>query len=225
MDQLKSKVLSQSAIFIIVMAILIFLPAWTINFLQAWIYLLIFSGWVFFIDFYFLKKDRALLERRMKAGAANEKEKSQKIIQSVASICFISLYVVSGFDYHFRWSQVPIYLIIVSDVLVFIGFLIIFFVFKENSFTSGIIEIDQEQKLIDTGPYALVRHPMYSGALLMILFSALALESYWALIAAFLLTIMIVIRLLDEEKFLGLNLPGYNEYRNKVRYRLIPGIW
>src|SRR5580765_2226516 len=98
MDTLKSKVLSQSALFMIAMAALIFLPAWTLNFWQAWIYLLIFSGWVFFIDFYFLKKDRALLERRMKAGAANEKEKTQKIVQSIASICFISLYLVSGFD-------------------------------------------------------------------------------------------------------------------------------
>jgi protein-S-isoprenylcysteine O-methyltransferase Ste14 len=225
MDTFQSKIYSQTALFQLSMMALIFLPAWSLNYWQAWTYLLVFFGWVYFIDFYFLKHDRALLERRLKAGAKDEKEKTQKIIQSLASICFITLFVVSGFDHHFHWSQMLIYMNVVGDAGVFLGFLIIFIVFKENSFTSSIIEIDKEQKLVDTGPYAHVRHPMYSGGILLVVFTAFALGSYWALIPSLLLGVAIVVRLLDEEKFLSINLNGYKEYIAKVRYRLVPGLW
>ncbi len=225
MGSFQSKIYSQTALFQLSMMALIFLPAWSLNYWQAWAYLIVFFGWVYFIDFYFLKHDRALLERRLKAGAKDEKEKSQKIIQSIASLCFIALFVVSGLDHHFHWSYMPNYLNVVGAAGVFFGFLIIFFVFKENSFTSGVIEIDQEQKVIDTGPYAHVRHPMYTGGILMVIATAFTLGSYWALIPSLFLTIAIVVRLLDEEKFLSQKLNGYPEYLRKVRYRLVPGFW
>jgi len=115
--------------------------------------------------------------------------------------------------------------VIISDILVLAGYLLVARVFRENSYTSRIVEVDTGQKVISTGPYAVVRHPMYTGVLVMYGFTPLALGSYWALIASFFLVIIIILRLLSEEKFLSQSLEGYREYLQKVRYRIIPGIW
>jgi protein-S-isoprenylcysteine O-methyltransferase Ste14 len=120
---------------------------------------------------------------------------------------------------------VPAGLVLTANFLVGIGFLVIFFVFKENTFTSGIVEIAPDQQVISTGPYALVRHPMYSGAVILFMCTPLALGSYWALIASFLLCLVMVVRILDEEKFLVAHLNGYGEYMGKTKYRLIPWVW
>ncbi len=106
-----------------------------------------------------------------------------------------------------------------------LGLLVIFFVFKENTFTSAVIEVAPEQHVIATGPYAIVRHPMYLGALIMFLGTPLALGSWWGLLAAIPITSVLVWRLLDEERFLSKSLPGYSEYQNKIRHRLVPFIW
>lgn len=202
-----------------------FLPAWTLDFFQAWLFWLTFSIPTIAITLYLLQKDIRLLEFRTRQGPSAEKEISQKIIQVFASIFFILLLIVPGIDHRYHWSNVPFYLSIVGDVFVLLGFIIVFFVFKENSFASGVIETDREQKVITTGPYRIVRHPMYTGGLLLLLFTPLALGSYLALIFAFLLFVIIVIRLLYEEKFLLKNLPGYKEYCEQTRHRLIPFIW
>jgi protein-S-isoprenylcysteine O-methyltransferase Ste14 len=207
------------------MWLVLFLPAWTLDFFQAWGFWLTFSISTVIITVYLLKNDMKLLEFRTKAGPTSETQKSQKIIQIFASIFFILLLIVPGFDHRYHWSNVPVSLVILGDVFVLLGFIIVFLVFKENSFASGIIETDKEQKVITTGPYRIVRHPMYTGGLLLLLFTPLALGSYWAIIFAFLLFAIIVIRLLYEEKFLMKNLPGYKEYCEKTRYRLIPLIW
>ena len=133
--------------------------------------------------------------------------------------------VFPSVDHRFAWSAVPPYIAVAGDVLVALGLLIVFFVFKENTFTSAIIEVGTEQKVISTGPYALVRHPMYIGGLVMLLGVPLALGSWWGLFTIIPITIVIVWRLLDEEKFLIKTLSDYSEYRNKVRYRLVPFIW
>lgn len=203
----------------------LFLPAWTLQFYQAWAYWLIFSISTILITAYLLKKDIKLLETRTKAGPSAEKEKSQKLIQIFASIFFILLLVEPGIDHRYHWSYVPLFLVLLGDIFILLGFFIIFFVFKENSFASGIIETDRDQRVITSGPYKIVRHPMYTGGLLLLFFTPLALGSYWALFFAFLLCIVIVTRLFYEEKFLIKNLPGYQEYCEKTRYRLIPFIW
>jgi protein-S-isoprenylcysteine O-methyltransferase Ste14 len=172
-----------------------------------------------------MKKDPKLLERRLNAGPGAEKQKRQRTIQFFASLGFISTIVVPAIDHRFRWSHLSTSLVIAGNVLVASGFLIIFRVFQENTFTSGVIEIDHEQKVISTGPYAIVRHPMYLGALIMLLGIPLALGSSWGLLTMIPMTYVIVWRLLEEEEFLAKNLPGYAEYRNKVRYRLMPYIW
>jgi protein-S-isoprenylcysteine O-methyltransferase Ste14 len=165
------------------------------------------------------------LERRVNAGPRAEKENSQKIMQVLATIAFIAVLALPAFDHRLCWSPVPSYVAVAGDVLVVLGLLIVFPVFKENTYTAGVITVETGQKVISTGPYARVRHPMYAGSLVMLLGVPLALGSSWGLITFIPITIVIVWRLLEEEKFLLENLPGYSEYRNRVRYRLVPYIW
>jgi protein-S-isoprenylcysteine O-methyltransferase Ste14 len=210
---------------LVILAILLFLPGWSFNYWQAWIFLAVFSLAVFLITFYFLKKDPSLIQSRVKAGPAAEQQKSQKIIQALASIFFILPFITASIDHRLGWSRVPTWIVLLGDILVALGLYIVFLVFKENTFTSAAIEVADQQRVISTGPYAVIRHPMYAGAFIMLLGVPLALGSWWAFIFIVLLFAAIVWRLLDEEKFLSKNLPGYADYRQKVRYRLIPFIW
>ena len=207
------------------LAIFLFLPGWTLDYWQAWVFLAVFSVSVFLVTLYFLKKDPSLIERRLKAGPSAEQERSQKIIQGLAAIFFILPFIVSSIGHRLGWSTVPTFVALLGDILVAVGLYIVFLVFRENTFTSATIEVTDEQKVISTGPYAVIRHPMYSGAFIMLLGIPLALGSWWAFIFVFLLFAAIVWRLLEEEKFLAKNLPGYKSYRQRVRYRLIPFIW
>lgn len=225
MENIIRKTISGFITLLAIMGILIFLPAWTVNYLQAWLYLLAFAVSTILITIYLFKNDPNLLKRRLNAGSTAEKEKSQKTIQSMASVFFCLIYIIAGFDYRFRWSNISIYISLLANIFVILGFFIVFLVFKENSYTSAIIEVDKDQKVISTGAYAIVRHPMYSGAILMLVFSTIALGSYWALLSVIALTLTIIARLLHEEKFLSKNLSGYDEYCEKVKYRLIPFIW
>jgi protein-S-isoprenylcysteine O-methyltransferase Ste14 len=225
MNNLARKTVLGLAQLIIGLGILLLAPAGSIDFWQAWAYLLVFSASAALITAYLWKKDPKLLERRMNAGPGAEKEKSQKLIQLLASIVFIGLIVLPAIDHRLSWSDVPLSVVIVGNILVALGFLIIFIVFKENSFSSATIEVAPDQKVISTGPYAIVRHPMYSGALVMLFGTPLALGSWWGLLMFNLITLIIALRLLDEEKFLSKRLSGYKAYCRKVRYRLVPFIW
>jgi protein-S-isoprenylcysteine O-methyltransferase Ste14 len=210
---------------LIVMAAIIFLPAWTLYYWQGWIVVAVFFACALAVTVYLMKNDPKLLERRVNAGVGAEQEKSQNIIQAFAAVAFIALFVVSALDHRFGWSTVPPYLVALGDILIVVGFYLVFLVFKENTFASGTIEVGAEQCVISTGPYALVRHPMYVGALVMLVGVPLALGSLWGLLAIIPMTVVLVARLLDEEKFLTRNLAGYCEYQSKVRHRLLPLIW
>ncbi len=228
MKSLNIKALSALLLLSFAMAGLLFLPAWTVNYWQAWVFLSVFFGSSLAITLYLMKKDPKLLERRMSAGPGAEKEKSQKIIMSLASAGFVALMVFPVLDHRFAWSPVPPYLALAGDVLVALGYLAIFFVFKENTFTSATIEVDPEQKVISAGPYALVRHPMYAGSIVMLIGippALPALGSWWGLFIIILMMPALICRLVDEERFLAKNLPGYVEYKNKVKYRLVPFVW
>jgi protein-S-isoprenylcysteine O-methyltransferase Ste14 len=209
----------------VVMVALIFFPAQTVNYWQGWAFLGVFFLSAFVITIYLMKKDPKLLERRVYAGPTAEKETLQKIIQFIAGTGFIVMLVVPALDHRFHWSFIPTYLSITGDVLVAIGFFIIFLVYKENTFASATIELAPEQKVISTGLYALVRHPMYMGALVMFIGMILALGSWWGIVVFAIMMPALIWRLLDEEKFLAKNLPGYLEYQKKVKYRLIPFVW
>jgi protein-S-isoprenylcysteine O-methyltransferase Ste14 len=209
----------------LILAVLIFLPAWTVHYWQGWLCLFVFFGCALGITLYLMKYDPMLLKRRMSGGASAEREKSQKIIQTLSAIAFIAMFVVSALDHRFAWSAVPAYAVIAGDALIVAGFAIVFWVFKANSFTSGIIEVAAEQTVVSTGPYGLVRHPMYLGALILLIGIPIALGSWWGMISLAPMIVALVWRLLDEEAFLGKNLPGYMQYKETVRYRLAPFVW
>jgi protein-S-isoprenylcysteine O-methyltransferase Ste14 len=208
MKNLYAKTLLSLIALTVVMGLLLFLPAGTLRYWQAWVYLAIFTAASALTSLYLIRKDPALLMRRMRGGPTAEKETIQKIIMLFASAGFIALLVVPALDYRFGWSVVPLAVVIAGDVLVVTGFCFIFLVYKENTFTSATIEVAENQKVISTGPYALVRHPMYASALLYLVGTPLALGSYWGLLALAFLMSFLVWRLVEEEKFLAKNLPG-----------------
>jgi protein-S-isoprenylcysteine O-methyltransferase Ste14 len=225
LSNLAAKTILGFAYLILLLAIALFVPAWTFRFWQARVYLVIFAMCSAAITIYLWKHDQALLSRRVSAGPVAEKSRAQQIIQLFASVGFLAILVVPSLDRRFSWSHVPLWIVFAGDLLVVLGFFIVFRVFCVNTFTSATVEVTEHQTVISTGPYAFVRHPMYSGALVMLLGTPLALASWWGLIAFVIMVAVIVIRLLDEEKLLLANLPGYTEYAVRVRYRLMPAIW
>ena len=225
MSNLHTKTLLSLIALAVVMGLLLFVPAGSIQYREAWVHLTIFFGASLLTSVYPMREDPALLQRRMRGGPMVEKESTQKIIMLFASIGFIALLVVPSLDHRFGWSDVPISVEIAGDLLVVIGFYFIFLVYNENSFTSATIEVAENQSVISTGPYALVRHPMYASSLLYIIGTPLALGSYWGLLAIGFMMPFLMWRLFDEERFLANNLPGYKEYQKKVQHRLVPYIW
>jgi protein-S-isoprenylcysteine O-methyltransferase Ste14 len=225
MSTLNRKAFGGLFFLLIVMAALLFIPAWTLDFWQAWTFLAVYFASSLAISLYLMKDDPKLLERRMSGGPAAEKQPEQRTIMLLASLGFIGLIVVPALDHRFGWSHMPPQAALAGDVLVALGFLGIFFVFRENSFSSATIEVAADQTVISTGPYAIVRHPMYAGALVMLCGIPIALGSWWGLLVFAAMVPALVWRLLDEEALLARDLPGYVEYQKKVRYRLIPLIW
>ena len=213
------------AILAIVMALLVFVTAGTVHYWQAWIYLLVFFGASLLTTRYLMKHDRALLERRMHGGPTAEKEPAQRLIMMLASGGFIALIAVPALDHRFGWSAVPLAGVLIGDALVAIGFYLIFLVYRVNTFTAATIQVAAGQRVITTGPYAIVRHPMYASALLYLLGTPLALGSYWGLLALAGMLPVLIWRLLNEETVLARELPGYRDYQRRVRHRLVPLIW
>ncbi|MGH7203496.1 MAG: methyltransferase family protein [Candidatus Levyibacteriota bacterium] len=225
MNTLKQRTFTGATQFIIALGLFLFLPAWTVFFWQAWVYWFSFSIAIVLITLYFIKHDPKLIERRLNVGPGAEKEKNQKLIQTITSVLFILLLITPGIEHHFSKLTISPFFVWLGNLFVLVGFYIIFLVFKENSYTSSIIETDKSQKVITTGPYKRVRHPMYLGALVLFLATPFALGSYMAFIFVLLMIIMLGIRLLDEEKYLKKHLKGYTDYCHKTRYHLIPYIW
>jgi protein-S-isoprenylcysteine O-methyltransferase Ste14 len=225
MNTLTMRAFRALLLLVVVMAALLFGVARTLHYWQAWTFLAVYVALSVAITLHLAKKDPRLLERRMGGGPLAEKRTSQKIIMSVTSLGFIGLLVVPALDHRFAWSHMPPSAALAGDVLMALGWLAIFFVFKENSFTSATIELAPGQSVISTGPYSLVRHPMYAGALIMLLGIPIALGSWWGVLVVVAMMPALIWRLIDEEGFLARNLSGYTEYQEKVRYRLIPRVW
>ena len=174
---------------------------------------------------HFLRHDPDLIRRRLAAGPSAEQRGTQKIVQAIASVLFVALFAVSGLDRRFGWSSVPAVVAVLADVVVAAGFAIVFMVFRENSHASANIEVTADQRVISTGPYGRVRHPMYAGGLLLVAATPLALGSLVALPIVLPFVAVLVARLLDEERMLAAELAGYREYCRRVRFRLVPRIW
>ena len=207
---------------VLILFAMFFLPAWTFSYWQAWVYMAIIFIPMTLVLIYLLKNDPGLLERRMKT---RERETQQKLIVKLSVVQFLIGFLLPGFDNRFGWSHVPVGVVVMAEILVFLGYLTFFLVLRENRYASRVIEVEQAQQVISSGLYAIVRHPMYVGLLVLFIFSPLALGSYWAVIPILLVIPVIVARILNEEKVLARDLKGYPEYMQKTRYRLIPGIW
>jgi len=225
MRNLEAKAWLALAVLTVVMALLLFVPAGTVHYWQAWVYLAIFAGVSALTTLDLIRKDPALLERRMRGGPTAEKQPTQKVIMLGMSIGFIALLVVPALDHRFGWSSVPLGGVVTGDVLVALGFYLIFLVYRENTFTSATIEVAENQKVISTGPYARVRHPMYASAILYLLGTPLALGSYWGLVPVVAMMPFLVWRILAEERFLARNLAGYTDYQKRIHHRLVPFVW
>jgi protein-S-isoprenylcysteine O-methyltransferase Ste14 len=206
-------------------AVAYFGPAGTLHDARAWTMLAVFFGCAGVITVWLWFHDKALLERRVKAGPGSEPDRAQNIIQALAGLVFLATFAVPGLDRRLGWSHAPAAVSLAGEAMIAMGFLIVFLTFRENTFTAGVIELAEGQHVIDSGPYAIVRHPMYGGAIILVAGIPLALGSWWGLIPAALLVPVMVWRLVREEAFLAANLAGYAAYRNRVRYRLAPIVW
>ena len=213
------------SLLIVVLAAGLFAFAGAMNYWQGWVYLGVFGSCSAVITAWLIRNDRELLARRVKAGPVAETRRNQKVIQAFAGVLFIGLFVLSGLDVRLGWTHVPGVVVVFCNVLVALGFVIVFEVFRTNRFTSGTIEVVPEQKVSEHGPYAVVRHPMYAGGGLLILSTPPALGSWAALPLSLGLLLLLIVRMLDEERVLSANLAGYKEYLLKVRYRLVPFVW
>jgi len=225
MAGLASRAWLSLAVLAAIMGAVLFGFAGTLRYWYAWIYLALFFGLSGVITLDLLRRDPALLQRRMKGGPTAEARPLQRFIMLGASIGFVSLLVVPALDFRFGWSSVPVIGVVAGNVLFVIGFGFIGRVYRENTYTSATIEVAAGQRVIDTGPYAVVRHPMYASALLYLIGTPLALGSCWGFVGLALMLPFLVWRLLDEERLLARELPGYRAYQARVRYRLIPGLW
>ena len=203
-------------------ALLIFVPAGSLNFWNGWLFMGALFIPMVFILIYLLVKEPDLLIKRLKT---KEKEKTQKAYQFLSIIvCFVT-FIVPGLDFRFNWSEVPFSFVLISTLLMISGYLMFFIVMKQNTYASRVIEIQDEHKLIETGFYSFIRHPMYLAGILLFGFAPLVLGSFYALIPMVFIPVLLVIRIKNEEKVLINGLKGYDEYMKKVKYRLLPFIW
>lgn len=218
------KIARSFILFIAVLCVAIFLPAGTLDYWQAWVLLAVYVGCTIAMVLYLKATDTAALERRSRSPLAEQSPTQRRIVIAVI-ICYFAVYVVAGFDHRFGWSSVPAAVVLIGDALFVAAFVLFAFVMRANAFAATNITVETNQPVAATGPYAVIRHPMYSGIVLTVAGIALALGSYWAILVLVPTTLILVVRLLDEERFLVANLPGYADYMHRTRWRLAPGLF
>jgi protein-S-isoprenylcysteine O-methyltransferase Ste14 len=201
---------------------MLFIPAGSLKYWNAWLYIGSLITPMTIALVYLYTHDPSLLEKRINTS---EKEKEQKSYVKLSLVWFIISFVLPGLDFRYGWSSVPLWLVLMSVVVMQFGYTLFILVMKQNSYASRVIEIQEKQKLIDTGLYAIVRHPLYLTASIIYISSPLILGSFYALIPIAFLPLMLAYRIINEEKILIDGLEGYKEYMKKVKYRLIPFVW
>jgi protein-S-isoprenylcysteine O-methyltransferase Ste14 len=225
MNSLSQRAAASTSAFLLLLAGLIFLSAGTIHFWQGWLFWISFSVSVIAITVYLLRYDPALVEPMRVGPRAESAAQFRKIVQAINLLMFAGIVILSGLDHRFGWSQVPAALVVIANLLMSLAFGFILLVVRENTFAASTITVERGQRVISAGPYAYVRHPMYAGALPLILAMPIALGSWWGLIVAALSLPLLIARILDEERALSAELAGYDDYRRAVPYRLIPLVW
>ncbi|QLL09932.1 isoprenylcysteine carboxylmethyltransferase family protein [Mycobacterium vicinigordonae] len=205
-------------------ALLIFLPAGTLNYWQAWVFLTVsLSTWI--PGFYLLAKNPGALERRMRGGPAAETRAVQKLVMAAIWLSLVAGIVLSALDHRFGWSHVPDAVCVLGNLVVAAGLSVATLVLIQNNYAAATVRVEPGQQVVSTGLYRLVRHPMYTGNVILMVGVPLALGSYWGLVFVIPVLIVLTLRIRDEEKLLRLELAGYDEYTRKVRYRLLPHMW
>ena len=220
--ELLSMTLARFVAGFILIGCMLFLPAGTLRFWEAWLYLGLLFIPVAIVGVVLFIKDPALLERRMRT---REREAPQKKVIAASSLALLAVFLIPGFDRRYAWSTVPPTLVVLADILILLGYLLFVLTIRENRYASRVVEIQDNQVVISTGPYALVRHPMYLAVIVIFTLSPVALGSYWALIPALLLPVVLAGRIDNEEQLLRSGLNGYEDYCKQVKYRLLPFIW
>lgn len=215
-----------SAVFgLLLFGVALFWPAGTFHYWQAWVFIAVFMSVTLVSSLYLSIKDPAALQRRMHAGPTAETRLLQKVIISATIVSVLAVLIISALDHRFGWSQVPTAVVILGNVLVAVGLLSAQAVVFQNSFAGASIRVEAGQQVVSTGLYGVVRHPMYSSTVVMMLGTPLALGSYWAVLAVILTLPVLGMRITDEENMLRTELDGYDEYTRKVKYRLVPYVW
>lgn len=207
---------------LVMVALLIFLPAGTVNFSKGWLLMGLLFGPMLIAGFVMLFKSPEFLAKRLDV---KEKQSTQKGVIAVSGLMFIAGFVVAGLDYRFGWSQMPAPVTVIASVLFLIAYALYAEVMRENAYLSRTIKVEEGQTVVDTGLYGIVRHPMYMASILLFLMMPIVLGSWYALIVFAVYPAVIVVRLKDEEELLTRELSGYAEYKKKVKYRIIPFIW
>jgi protein-S-isoprenylcysteine O-methyltransferase Ste14 len=220
--QLTTTALARFVPGVLIISALLFIPAGSMRFWNAWLLIGVLFIPMLFVIFYLVIKDPELLYKRLNT---KEKEKTQKIVVLITSLIILSGLILSGLDFRFQWSGVPLFLEISAAFIVLSGYIMFFVVIRQNSYASRVVEVQEKQKVIDTGLYGIVRHPMYSAAILIFMFMPLLLGSFYALLPLLMFPIQMNIRIKNEEDILVKGLDGYPEYKKKVRYKIIPFLW
>ncbi|OBB84739.1 methyltransferase family protein [Mycolicibacterium peregrinum] len=206
-------------------AVTLFWPAGTFHYWQAWVFIAVFMATTMVPSIYLAVRDPAALQRRLHGGPTAETRIVQKIVIWAVTGSAFAAFALSALDHRFGWSSVPVAVVILGNVLVAVGLILAQTVVFQNSFAGASIQVEDDQPLVSTGLYGLVRHPMYFGAVLMMFGTPLALGSYWALLVSIASIPIFGVRIADEEKMLRAELDGYDGYTQKVPYRLLPYVW
>ena len=221
--QLKKRALIQFLSFPLTVGICFFWPAGTFQYWEAWVFIGFFSSMMLGMTMYLLKNDPQLLERRLDRG---ESRQDQKLVIILSTLILLPIFLLPGFDHRYNWSNVPMVVVFLGDLIVLASYYLFFRVLKENSYASRVVKVEKEvQKAITTGPYAIVRHPMYFAIIIMFGAIPVATGSYWGVLPVIPLILLLAFRVRDEEKLLVEELEGYAEYMKQTRYRIFPGIW
>ncbi len=209
------------AAFVILLGMLLF-SAGTVGYWEAWAYMAVLFVPMTLALAYLLWNDPGLLERRMRM---REREKEQGLVVKLGSLCYLLIFLLPGLDRRFGWSEVPVAAVVMADILFLLGYGLFVLVLKENSYASRVVEVEEGQRVVTTGPYAIVRHPMYGAVIAIFVATPVALGSWWAVLPALPLVALLVVRVRNEEQVLLKELEGYSDYSQVTRYRLVPGLW
>ena len=220
--KLFSQALSKFLFGLIILSLLLFIPAGTLNYPNAWLFLALLFIPMFIAGIIMLIKSPKLLKRRLNA---KEEENEQKIVILISGAIFLLAFIIAGLNFRFGWSKLPQIVVVVASIIFLLSYIMYAEVLRENIYLSRTVEVSENQKVVDSGLYGLVRHPMYTSTIFLFLSMPLILGSLFSFVIMLIYPIIIFFRIKNEERFLEIKLEGYKEYKEKVKYKLIPFIW